>query len=175
MGISVRIIFIVAMVIDIVWDLIGFDIVVDLIVSGSRWRRWHISAICKTTIIRIRGDNWLMWMCVCESLLSDTLEIWVFPRVIVVSTTKNKNTYTYGFGFGISFEWSSQTGAGSRNGGCGGGIGVVVGGRIGPVFVPKSTRIDNTVEITVDSSTTEMSHIWWQTTYKQYSGIDRIK
>lgn len=47
---------------------------------------------------------------------------------------KMSSNYLYGFGFGISF-WSSQTGAGSRNGGCGGGIGVVVAGRIGPVFV----------------------------------------
>lgn len=69
-------------------------------------------------------------------------------------------TYTYGFGFGISFDWSSQTGAGSRNGGLGGGKGVDVGGRIGPVFVPKSTRIDNTTDMNVDSNTTETNHIY---------------
>lgn len=44
--------------------------------------------------------------------------------------------YLNGFGFGMSFDWSSQTGAGWRNGGWGGGGGGVdVGGRIGPVFV----------------------------------------
>lgn len=63
--------------------------------------------------------------------------------------------YLNGFGFGMSFDWSSQTGAGSRNGGCGGGGGgVVVGGRIGPVFVLKSTRIENAVEINTKTNRT---------------------
>lgn len=58
--------------------------------------------------------------------------------------------YLYGFGFGISFDWSSQTGAGSRISFGGGGGTVVVGGRMGPVFVPKSTRIANAVDTNID-------------------------
>lgn len=54
----------------------------------------------------------------------------------------------------MSLDWSSQTGAGARNGGWGGGGGgVVVGGRIGPVFVLKSTRIENAVAINIDINT----------------------
>lgn len=69
----------------------------------------------------------------------------------------NRIFYLYGFGFGISFDWSSQTGAGSRNGGWGGGgAGVEVGGRIGPVFVLKSTRIENAVETSIDTKTNRM-------------------
>lgn len=67
-------------------------------------------------------------------------------------------THLYGSGFGISLDWSSQTGAGSRNGGCGGGGCVVVGGRIGPVFVLKSTRIDVAVETNIEI-TTNITHI----------------
>lgn len=59
----------------------------------------------------------------------------------------------------MSFDWSSQTGAGSRNGGCGGGgNGVVVGGRIGPGFVLKSTRIEYAVDINNDTKTSR-THI----------------
>lgn len=45
------------------------------------------------------------------------------------------------FGLGISCDWSSHTGAGSRNGGFGTGGNVDVGGIIGPVFVFQSTLI----------------------------------
>lgn len=41
----------------------------------------------------------------------------------------------------MSLDWSSQTGAGSRNGGCGTGAGVDVGGTIGPWLVFQSTRM----------------------------------
>lgn len=44
-------------------------------------------------------------------------------------------------GLGISCDWSSHTGAGSRNGGFGTGGSVEVGGIIGPVFVFQSTLI----------------------------------
>lgn len=59
------------------------------------------------------------------------------------------STHRYGFGLGTSSAWSSHTGAGSLNGGCGTGRCVDVGGMIGPVFVLKSTFIPcNCVKIT---------------------------
>lgn len=60
----------------------------------------------------------------------------------------------------MSFDWSSQTGAGARNGGWGGGTGVVVGGRIGPVFVLKSTRIENAFETKIDINIHRTDIIW---------------
>lgn len=50
----IRIIFIsVVIMVDIVGDLIGFDIV-ELIVSGSRRWRWHISKWCETNALATR-------------------------------------------------------------------------------------------------------------------------
>lgn len=86
--------------------------------------------------------------------------------------------YLYGFGFGMSFDWSSQTGAGSRNGGCGGGgAGVVVGGRIGPVFVLKSTRIENAVETNIDTKTNRTHIIYneYEKKKKTHNKIQKLK
>lgn len=58
--------------------------------------------------------------------------------------------YTYGFGFGMSLDWSSQTGAGSLNGGCGTGRSVGSAGTIGPVFVFQSTRMHSACVTSID-------------------------
>lgn len=93
---------------------------------------------------------------------SNPSSIWVANWLIksMLSGRFLRIFYLNGFGFGISFDWSSQTGAGSRNGGCGDGIGVVVGGLIGPVFVLKSTRIVNAVETNIDNKTNRGIIIW---------------
>lgn len=98
----------------------------------------------------------IIFSSICLELIQ--LGIWVLRQPIKLLFFLPHDLYTnliylYGFGFGISFDWSSQTGAGSRNGGCGGGVVVVVGGRIGPVFVLKSTRIENAVDTNIDTKT----------------------
>lgn len=79
--------------------------------------------------------------------------------------------YLYGSGFGISFDWSSQTWAGSRNGGWDDGIGVVVGGLMGPVFVLKSTRIVNAVETNIDNKTNRRIIIWNSNNTNNFNSI----
>lgn len=90
-------------------------------------------------------------------------EAGIAPNLYIRSTIA---VYLYVFGFGMSFDWSSQTGAGSRNGGCGGGNGVVVAGRIGPVFVLKSTRMEMAVEINNDINTSR-TYIIYIAAFKQ--------
>lgn len=69
-----------------------------------------------------------------------------------------KCTYSYLFGLGMSLDWSSQTAAGSRNGGCGIGATVDVGGTIGPWLVFQSTLIASVLDKYV--SITTMLNMW---------------
>lgn len=77
-------------------------------------------------------------------------------------------------GLGISCDWSSHTGAGSRNGGFGTGGNVDVGGIIGPVFVFQSTLIATVLDKYVKAMT-KVTNWHWNEQKKKKTKINTKK